>query len=158
MSELQIGLISRTGNQLGHLIRGVQMLRSYGKEFELTGCSDVVAAPLSAGEGPALCCLLTAESDASEERIAALCRETEWALGSTDENPTLEVWILRQNGCENDPGPRPLQALLYGEAQPGLSLFQPGAEFLSLCDWGQALYDEATDVIGEWPAAVAGES
>lgn len=158
MTELQIGLVSRKGNQLGHLVRGVQMLRSYGKEFELAACSDVVAATLSAGEMPALCCLLTAESEADEERIAAMCRETEWALGSTDENPTLEVWIVQENGRNNDPVPGPLRSLQQGELHSDLDMFQPGEEFLSLCDWGQALYDEDTDVIGEWPAAVAGES
>ena len=158
MTRLHIGLISREGNQLGHLVRGVQMLRSYGKECEVDTYSDVVAAPLSAGEGAALCCLLTAQSDATEERIAAMCRETEWALGATDQNPTLEVWIVRQNDRDNDPVPGPLKALRDGEVQAGLSTLTAAPVFMSICDWGQALSDEDTDVIGEWPDAVAGES
>ena len=103
MSRIFLGLSSREGDRLGHLVRGVQMLRSYGHEADIEGYSDVVSLVLQAEEEPSFACVLSGESGATFEALQGICRETEWALGKQPE--TLTVWIL-QHG-ERRPGKAP---------------------------------------------------
>lgn len=166
MSKLLLGLMSSEGDRLGHLVRGVQMLRSYGKEFDVDYYSDVV----EDGSG-ALCCIVGGESDASPERVRAMARQTQWALGDADGNEILRVITLQDGSVDrpgigmNDltasaevlgsgPALQSFQGLISGSGASG-HLFVTGEEFGRICDWGQSLKDGETEIMGEWPSGVA---
>jgi hypothetical protein len=151
MAKVYLGLISQEGDRLGHLVRGVQMLRSYGDEARVIGYSSVVDWSGQADEPPALCCVLECQSDATEEALNGICRETEWALG--DEPDVLQVHVLRHGATESGDAPAPLLAMLAGSDAAGMTMQNDRYEFARLCDWGQQLIGEDADVIGEWPSA-----
>lgn len=156
MSALQIGLISLEGDHIGHLVRAVQMLRSYGKECQVSAYSDVVDVVISGDEPSAGCCLLTVESDCTCEELEAIRQETEWSLGSEDGDAPFQVWVVRRDGQLRDPLPRPLVALAEGQWEPDMSLVLDASEFKQLCAWGQIYEGAEASVAGEWPGAVGG--
>lgn len=145
MTRILIGLISRDGDRLGHLVRGVQMMRSFGKEFEVDIYSDVKNVELDATDSPALCCTLEADTDSSLDRFGAMVRETDWALGKKG----LEIAVI-QYGDRRPVGQAPREFAAPGE------VFLPAAEFAKICDWGQQLTDGDARVAGEWLAEPGG--
>lgn len=150
MSTVYIGLMSTDGDRIGHLVRGVQMLRSYGKEADVERYSDVIqAGEVTTGEQPALCCLIECESDTSPENMRGILREVEWALG--DDPSVLTARLVRFGQQTLEDVPRPMLTLLEGEG--GYEVFQPAGEFEQICDWGQQHPDGNADIIGEWPSA-----
>lgn len=151
MSRLVLGLSSREGDRLGHLVRGVQMLRSYGHEADIEEYSDVVSVVLQAEEEPSFACVISGESEASFEALQGICRETEWALGKQPE--TLTVWILQHGDRRPGQAPRPFQSIRDSRLEAGMGRVLPGDEFRKICDWGQQLIGEDADVMGEWPSA-----
>lgn len=148
MTRVYVGLTSTEGDRLGHLVRGVQMLRSYGGEAKVMRYSDVLS---SAGEPPALMCLLECNSTATLEGLQGIARETEWALGH--EPNVLTVTIVQYGDTRAEAVPGGLLALLDQRQEPGSSVFLARAEFTKLCDWGQNLTNGETEVMGEWPSA-----
>ncbi len=156
-TQVLVGLTSTSGDRLGHLVRGVQMLRSYGKEFETDRYSKVINVPLSADEPPALCALLTGESEANLFRWRAMIRETQWALGDSDGGGILTVALVRHGHHVAESLPRPLQSVLQHGLGQGNTMFLSAGEFRRMCAWGQSLIDSREPVIGEWPSAVATE-
>lgn len=138
MREISLTLRSREGDRLGHLVRGVQMLSSYGKEFELRSVSDVLDTGDEGGAASALECRVTAVSDATDEQLAAMVRETEWALG----DHCLSVQ-LGKDGEE-------------AGARTGAERFLESKEFRAICDWGQQLSGSPAPVMGEWPGQPSG--
>lgn len=154
-SKVLVGLTSREGDRLGHLVRAVQMLRSYGKEFEVVRYSKVINVPFSTDEHPALCALLTGESEAELWRWRAMIRETQWALGDSKGDRTLEVTLLRYNDEIAQDVPTPLQKVLQHGLTDGNTMYLSAFEFRGICAWGQQLTDSVAPVIGEWPSATA---
>jgi len=149
MTQAYIGLMSREGDRLGHLVRGVQMLRSYGAEADVLSYSGAVDVSPRPGEEPALCCLLECSSDATLEGLRGICRETEWALG---ENPrVLTASVVQYDGHTQDDVPECLQGLMENRYDGAPRLEGPDA-FAALCDWGQV--SEEDQIMGEWPSAV----
>lgn len=151
MTNVSFGLISSEGDQLGHLVRGVQMLRSYGKEADIERYSDVVYVANKADEPPRHCVVITGQTDTTPEGLDGICRETEWALGK--EPSVLQVFIVDHDGKRPRGVPPELVALAEGKRIEGGMLSTPGDEFARLCDWGQKLVDGETEVMGEWPSA-----
>lgn len=131
MTWVTLELLSREGDRLGHLVRGVQMLRSYGQEFVLHGNSDVWQ---SGAEPPALHCRLDAETACEREPFAGILRETAWALGDT----ALQLRLLKWG----DGAP-------LGD-QAGEAVFMKAEEFEEICRWGQQLSGQKAPVQGEW--------
>lgn len=154
MTSVTIGLSSTMGDRLGHLVRGVQMLRSYGSEAEVLRYSPVVYAAVRADEEPGLYCVLECDSDADLDGLRGICRDTEWALG--DEPEVLTVHLLQYGDLRFGGAPEPLEALEKGKLSPGAWVYMPDEEFAKLCDWGQGLADGDTDIMGEWPSATGG--
>lgn len=152
-TKVLVGLVSTEGDRLGHLVRGVQMLRSYGKEFDVTRYSKVINVPTRADQPPALCALLTGDSEASLHRWRAMVRETQWALGNAEGGDTLQVTLLRYGDQIAEFIPKPLQAVLEQGLGGGNSIYLPASEFRGICAWGQQLTDTDAPVIGEWPSA-----
>lgn len=148
MATVHFHLTSTKGDRLGHLIRGVQMLRSYGAEADVTRCSDVINID-QAGQQPALGCVLEASSDAAADALKGICRETEWALGHD-----RDVLTVRFERYESDAPalPHPVMAVPGGTVD-GSVLFLHREEFAQLYDWGQQLLDDDGALIGEWPSA-----
>lgn len=151
MIRVFLGLMSQEGDRLGHLVRGVQMLRSYGKEASVIRYSDVADWTGHADEPPTLCCVLECMSEATAQALQGMARETEWALG--DEPRVLRVKVLQYGTQESAQIPTPLRLILAGGSEPGLQVVIPRPEFAKLCDWGQQLTDSDSGVIGEWPSA-----
>ncbi|MFZ5825139.1 MAG: hypothetical protein ACOY94_12500 [Bacillota bacterium] len=151
MSRIFLGLSSREGDRLGHLVRGVQMLRSYGHEADIEGYSDVVSLVLKAEEEPSFACVLSGESGATFEALQGICRETEWALGKQPE--TLTVWILQHGERRPGKAPRAFEAIRAGRLEAGMTRVMEAGEFRRICDWGQEIIGDESDVIGEWPSA-----
>jgi hypothetical protein len=143
--------MAREGDRLGHLVRGVQMLRSYGDEAKITRYSDVVDWTGQADYPPALCCVLECMSDATLEGLSGIARETQWALG--DEEKTLEVFIMQYGNERFQEAPPPLQSLLNEKALAGCHRLVEGHDFAQMCDWGQQMMGEDVPIIGEWPSA-----
>lgn len=151
MTRVFLGLTSEKGDRLGHLVRGVQMLRSYGEEAHVIRYSDVVDYQGRADGAPVLGCVLECMSDASLEGLHGIARETQWALG--DEDEVLKVYVLKYGDQSVDPAPEPLQSLLAGQ-QPVNAMVSEGEHtFAHMCDWGQVGPWEETQVMGEWPSA-----
>lgn len=151
MSRVYFGLSSTEGDRLGHLVRGVQMLRSYGHEADLDEYSDVVNVGLKAEERPAYACVIGGRSGATLEALQGICRETEWALAKQPE--TLSVWVLQLGDQEPGGAPRPFEAIRNGRLEKNMTRALPGDEFRRICDWGQEIIDKESHVIGEWPSA-----
>jgi hypothetical protein len=151
MTRVFLGLTTQEGDRLGHLVRGVQMLRSYGEEARVIHYSDVVDWTGRADEQPLLGCVLECMSDATLEGLHGICRETQWALG--DEDRVLKVYILKYGTQKVDQAPEPLQALLQGKFGPNMTVSEGGPAFAHLCDWGQVAPFDGTDLMGEWPSA-----
>ncbi len=151
MSRVFFGLSSTEGDRLGHLVRGVQMLRSYGHEAEIERYSAVVNVPLLAEEPPALICVVSGQAEATWEGLLGICRETEWALG--DQPEILQVWLLQHGSRQGKEMPRPLTAIVQGQRVAGGTQVLSAAEFERLCDWGQQTLGAETDIMGEWPSA-----
>lgn len=147
MKRIYFGLSSNEGDRLGHLVRGVQMLRSYGAEAAIDQFSDVVQAQLGPDQPPALACVVGGTTQADLAALQGICRETEWALGK---EPGVFAVHLLQVGM---PVPAALGAIWAGDLHAGMIRALPSAEFARLCEWGQQLYGEESDVIGEWPSA-----
>jgi hypothetical protein len=151
MTDVCFGLISTKGDRFGHLVRGVQMLRSYGSEAHIEEYSDVVNVASSADEPSALCCVLRGETDATADGLQGICREVQWALG---EDPNvLTAVVLRLDGKDSEHVPRALQAVLQAHLRNDMAVFMPENDFAEMCDWGQQLLDGDDDVMGEWPSA-----
>lgn len=150
MTRVYIGLSSKDGDRLGHLVRGVQMLRSYGDEAHVMSYSDVVDYYGRADEPPSLCCVLECSSESTLEELRGMARETEWALG--DEPGVLQVRLLKYGDQTLGPSEEPFQALMERSPQSG-PVANTQYEFASMCDWGQHGTDGEDDVIGEWPSA-----
>lgn len=150
MSRVYFGLCSTEGDRLGHLVRGVQMLRSYGREAEIAEYSDVVDVRLQAGAPPAFACVVGGQTEATPEALEGICRETVWALGKEPE--TLSLWILRVGDHPHGAAPPAFEAIRQGTLDEGMTRVLSGAEFARICDWGQRARGEE-DVIGEWPSA-----
>jgi len=149
MYKVRIGLTSREGDQLGHLVRGVQMLRSFGHEFEVERYSNLLSVDVEGISTAAVCCFLDGKSAATLEALLSICSETEWALG--DQPATLQVWLVHVDGSPVESAP---ETLLQAERQQaGRRLHMAAEEFRKICDWGQAMPDSKSDVIGEWPSA-----
>lgn len=151
MSRVYFGLCSTEGDRLGHLVRGVQMLRSYGHEADIDRYSDVVNVVMGAEEPQAYACIIGGTSGATLESLQGICRETEWALGKQPQ--TLSVWVLELG--EHRPGNVPclFERLRTGKFDKGMTIALPGDEFARMCNWGQVQIGEESDVIGEWPSA-----
>jgi hypothetical protein len=151
MTRAYIGLISQEGDRLGHLVRGVQMLRSYGNEAKVVGYSDVVDWSGQACGRPALCCVLECHSAATEDGLQGMCRETEWALG--DDPAVLQAHLLRYGNRDQEQAPGALRSLVQGAPAPDMTVMNSRYEFAKLCDWGQEITDGEDGVAGEWPSA-----
>lgn len=151
MSKLFLGLSSREGDRLGHLVRGVQMLRSYGQEADIAQYSDVVTLVLRAKEEPSFACVIGGETEATFEALQGICRETEWALGKQPER--LTVWVLQHGEQRPGKAPKAFDTIQAGRLEEGMTRSLPADEFRQICDWGQQLIGEDADVIGEWPSA-----
>ncbi|HYG58844.1 MAG TPA: hypothetical protein VD902_12370 [Symbiobacteriaceae bacterium] len=151
MTRVYIGLMTREGDRLGHLVRGVQMLRSYGSEVKVMSYSDVVDASDRADEPPALCCLLECSSTADLEGLRGIMHETQWALG--DENKVLTAHVVQFGEMRMTDAPGPLLALRTGQREPGTKVALTWPEFAKACDWGQQATDSEHDPAGEWPSA-----
>ncbi|MFZ5816488.1 MAG: hypothetical protein ACOY93_14515 [Bacillota bacterium] len=136
---------------MGHLVRGVQMLRSYGREAAIDRCSDVVDLRLSPGEPPAYACVLEGSTGAALDALQGILRETEWALGKRE--ATLKLWILQYGDQRPGSAPRAFEAIRSGRLEEGMTRVLPGGEFARLCDWGQQEIGAEPGVIGEWPSA-----
>ncbi|HEY3366627.1 MAG TPA: hypothetical protein VGK74_16350 [Symbiobacteriaceae bacterium] len=147
MATVHFKLMTTRGDRLGHLIRGVQMLRSYGAEAEVTRCTDVVHIPRDTGT-PALGCVLEARSDATAEALKGICRETEWALG--DDPEVLTVRFERFDQAT------PAISHSHPGAVDGAAIFMHRTEFAQLYDWGQQTLDSDGGLMGEWPSATGG--
>lgn len=151
MKRVYFGLSSTEGDRLGHLVRGVQMLRSYGREADIDEYSDVVDLALRAEERPAFACVVGGETEADLEALHGICRETEWALG--DQPETLSVTVLRFGERRPGQAPKAFDAIRSGRLHGSMRRALSADEFRRICDWGQVLIGEDTDVIGEWPSA-----
>lgn len=151
MNQVRIGLISREGDQLGHLVRGVQMLRSYGHEFEVQRYSDLLSIALDGVSASAICCFLDGNSAATLTALQSICRETEWALG--DQPATLQVWLVQYEDNQVESAPQPL---LQAEQQDsGRTVHMEAEEFRKICVWGQQMSGSDAKVIGEWPSTAS---
>lgn len=134
-----LGLSSTEGDRLGHLVRGVQMLSSYGQECNVEQLSDVVHVETGPGEPPAMVCLVGGTAEATREELIDICRETEWSLG---ESPaTLSVTLF--------PDQEVFVSLRNGEIGPSATLVLRQEEFTRLCDWRQPLGGGLADWMGE---------
>jgi len=151
LTRVLLGLMSRDGDRLGHLVRAVQMLRSYGNEAKIIRYSDVMDWHGQADEAPAMCCVLECMSDASMDALSGIARETQWALG--DEDDVMTVYIMQFGNERFQEAPPPLQALLEEKALACMSQVMEQHEFAQTCDWGQQIYGEDVPVAGEWPSA-----
>ncbi|MDF2630325.1 MAG: hypothetical protein K0R39_4156 [Symbiobacteriaceae bacterium] len=151
MTRVLLGLLTRDGDRLGHLVRAVQMLRSYGNEAKIMRYSDVMDWCGQADEPPAMCCMLECMSDADMESLSGIARETQWALG--DEDKVLQVYIMQYGNERFQEAPPPLQALLEEKTLACMSRVEEGHEFAQMCDWGQQFMGEDVPVVGEWPSA-----
>jgi hypothetical protein len=151
MSQVYFGLSSTEGDRLGHLVRGVQMLRSHGREADITEYSDVVNVVLQPDGPPAFACVVGGTSAATLEALQSICRETEWSLGN--EKGVLTVNLLQLGARAVGQAPRPFAAMQAGRLEAGMVQVMPGDAFARLCDWGQELIGGDEGVIGEWPSA-----
>ncbi len=178
MRRVYLGLISAEGDQLGHLVRGVNMLMSYGSECRIRHLSSVRQGQRQADGPPLLGVVVAADTDLGPERLADLCREVEWALGAGQNRGTggntraLNVAVLP----DHDPAAQAAAATAGPAATPGLHAGGPvlaglveltgGAgelspaslhtimaaeDFRLLCRQGQRDGAEGAEVIGEWP-------
>lgn len=159
MSRVYFGLHSTEGDRLGHLVRGVQMLRSYGHEAEIDEYSDVVNVTLTTDDPPAFACVISGQSAATLEALKGICRETEWALGKMPEScpdgekePALSVRILQFDDQQLD-SPRFFEAVRTGKLTKGMTVALDKEEFERICGWGQIVDGEPAEVAGEWPSA-----
>jgi hypothetical protein len=79
MRQIYVRLRSNEGDVLGHLVRAVQMLGSYGKEFELSSVSEV----RHCGSSPPCAeVLLTAATASTPAEWKQVEREVLWSLQS----------------------------------------------------------------------------
>jgi hypothetical protein len=152
MTQVVLGLTTSAGDQLGHLVRGIQMLRSYGQELVVQRYSAVMVATDPATGQPALHCLVAGTSDATLDGLRGICRETEWALG--DDPRVLQVALLRYGDTPVDQASPPTLALMGGAAAPDTVVLTSSATLAAISDWGQQGGDD--HVIGEWPDATGG--
>lgn len=151
MTRIFLGLTSTEGDQLGHLVRGVQMLRSYGEEASVIRYFDVINQPAEGGEPPAFCTLLECSSSADLSQLQAICKETEWALGQ--EKTHLTVQVVQYGDKRQDGVGEALQALLAGQRAGSTTVAMEHDQFARLCGWGQQRTDGEAPIIGEWPSA-----
>lgn len=146
MREITLQLTSGEGDRLGHLVRGVQMLRSYGQEFVLQEIGDVMEVA-HAEEPDELRVLVTGTSTLDREGLRQLCQEVQWSLGAPSQRPSRDDAL----------GVEPVGALspAPGERGPGLTppekRFLDAATFMAACAWGQRADGHPADVIGERP-------
>jgi len=151
MSKVRIGMISQEGDQLGHLVRGVQMLRSYGHEFEVQRYSKLISLDLDGVEASAICCFLDGHSAATLAALQSICRETEWALG--DQPTALRVWLVQVGNNRVEAAPQPL---LQAERQDvGRHVYLAPEEFRKICEWGQRSPGSDSKVTSEWPSTAS---
>lgn len=151
MMKVFLGLISTQGDRLGHLVRSVQMLSSYGHEAKPVRFFDVVNSTVVADQPPALCTVVECACKADRPELDEICREVEWALG--EDHRTLQVVIARCGDKAGKHVPTTIQALLTGELEPGMQVMLSRETFTKLCGWGQQLLDGTEPVIGEQPGA-----
>jgi hypothetical protein len=151
MASVIIGLSSYSGDRLGHLVRGVQMLRSYGSEAHVEHYFDVVSDSKSGDLTPALCTVIACSTNSDVEGLIALSRETEWALG--DKPEVLTVTLLQYEDQALTDGHETHWALVWARQVENVVRFLPSREFAQLCDWGQVSLSGEGGVIGEWPSA-----
>jgi hypothetical protein len=149
MQKVFIGLGSHEGDRIGHLVRAVQMLRSYGKETKVVRYFDVLSEPANERKPQGLFTVLEFVSEATDAGLQGICKETEWSLG--DHPETLNVLLLEKR--RREPIADPFEALLVGKVDDRFTLFTDAVAFAKLCDWGQRRGGEGTDVMGEWPSA-----
>lgn len=83
-----LSLVSQRGDRLGHLVRGVQMLMSYGRECRIRRVSSIYVAEPGPDVAPRLLAVVAAETDLAPLGVLALCREVEWALGQGEGQET----------------------------------------------------------------------
>ena len=150
MTRVLLGIMSRDGDRLGHLVRAVQMLRSYGNEAKIVRYSDVMDWECE-DEPAAMCCMLECMSDAAMDGLSGVARETQWALG--DDEDVLTVYIMQFGNERFQEAPPPLQALLEEKALACMSRVMEQHEFARMCDWGQVIFGQEAPVAGEWPSA-----
>lgn len=151
MTRVLLGLTTRAGDRLGHLVRAVQMLRSYGSEVKVVRYSDVVDWVNQDDQQPSMCCILECMSTASLEGLSGITRETQWALGNEDE--VLQVYIMQFGNERFQEAPPCLDALLQEKALACMKRIMDQHEFAKACDWGQQVPGGETRVAGEWPSA-----
>ncbi|HWI65530.1 MAG TPA: hypothetical protein VNT75_27175 [Symbiobacteriaceae bacterium] len=150
MTRVLLGIMSREGDRMGHLVRAVQMLRSYGKEAKIVRYSDVMNWECE-DEPPTMCCMLECMSDAAVDALSGIARETQWALG--DDGDVLTVYIMQFGNERFQEAPPPLQALLEEKTLACMTRVMEQHEFAQMCDWGQTVFGQEAQVAGEWPSA-----
>ncbi|HYF91782.1 MAG TPA: hypothetical protein VD969_06020 [Symbiobacteriaceae bacterium] len=151
MTRVMLGIMSRDGDRLGHLVRAVQMLRSYGKEAKILRYSDVMDWHGEQDEPPAMCCLLECMSDADMDALSGVARETQWSLG--DKEDVLKIYIMQFGNERFQEAPPPLQALLQEKSLACMKRVMDQHEFAKACDWGQQHDGKDAPVAGESPSA-----
>lgn len=96
MARVYLSLLSEKGDRLGHLVRGVNMMMSYGKECQIRRVSSVYEAQPVADRPPGLFAVVEADTTSPPARLLDFCQEVEWALGRArgEQQGTLDVDLL----------------------------------------------------------------
>lgn len=116
MRDLHLVLRSNEGDVIGHLVRGIQMLGSYGKEWELHSIGDV---RLCGESPPCVQVLLTGRTGTTPEGWSRVEREVLWSLHSEEgERAPLYVKVVPEGWA------------------PAGEIVLPASEFRHMCDWG----------------------
>lgn len=132
MPRLHVSLSSREGDRMGHLVRAVQMIYSYGKECDVLSCSDVWE-DMVPGEPLCLAVVLEADSENSEQAVRQVCKEVEWSLGErgpqpgAPESPPGDRLLGGEDPAVGHPGILACELLNYGgrPVRPGIHGLPP---------------------------------
>lgn len=94
--RMYLSLASDKGDRLGHLVRGVNMMMSYGKECRIRRLSSLYEAQPVADRPPGLFAVVEADTEMPPNRTLDFCQEVEWSLGRAhgEEQGTLDVDVL----------------------------------------------------------------
>lgn len=112
MQQIRVRLRSGIGDTLGHLVRAMQMLGSYGDEWRLLDLGNVHQC---VDDPTCLEVTLLGHTDTTPEQWAQIEREVRWALGADHQSEgTLEIGLVAPHGKEAE-GPMIVSAAKFRE-------------------------------------------